>query len=478
VSQSTTPHSCDRAVLIQQDGELSEFADLLSELAVPVDECSAGFPDREQLKGAGIVIISGEMFLESGTPDLSLWPRTIAVVDDSSRTLVAHLNRIGVAMVIRRPIHPRALRLLLLHEIYRGPERRGRRRILIGHPIRISSGLFRTQATLLELSPAGARIELASALKVGSKIRILIGKELTKNKAVQFQAKVIRAIPASDKKNRAKSEIAVSILDATRHAKTIKAILDRFALGPAKWKTTRRKAVAESHRAASASHVETTDSGISRSLSPTHAPFTQSIAEPEIDDPQIDATAAHESTAPTSEVETLTTDPVIPDGLDSHASKPYDEAVSDDLSERRSDRRIPYDQRVVALGEEAARVLVGRDLCGGGMRIAATPSVAVGDALRVALHSGTETEPLVVLANAIRDDGDDGLVLSFDEMSESQREQLAAIIDSGDLETSSAMGEEIVIAEVLETTGSEGDAEIDAHLESVFDTSESLKDAR
>ena len=99
------------------------------------------------------------------------------------------------------------------------------------------------------------------------------------------------------------------------------------------------------------------------------------------------------------------------------------------------------------------------------MRIAATPSVTVGDALRVALHSGTETEPLVVLANALRDDGEDGLVLSFDEMSESQRERLEGIIGSGDLENSSAMGEENVIAVVLEPTGSRGDAEIDAFLE-------------
>ena len=54
----------------------------------------------------------------------------------------------------------------------------------------------------------------------------------------------------------------------------------------------------------------------------------------------------------------------------------------------------------MALGEEAARVLVGRDLSQGGMRIAANDAVGLGDVLRLALHCGTELEPVVVMAKA------------------------------------------------------------------------------
>jgi hypothetical protein len=493
VSQSTTPHSGERAVLLQHGRELAEFSDLLSELAMPVDECTTGFPPRELLAGARIVIASGKRLLESGTPNLGLWPRTIAVIDDSSRTLVNHLNRIGVAMVIRRPIHPRALRLLLLHEIYHGPERRVRRRVLIGHPIRISSGLFRPHATLLELSPTDARIELVNAPKVGSKIRILLGKELTKNKPVKLHAKIIRSTQASNNNDRDESEIAVAILDAKRHAKTIKAVLDRFALSPAKWKTKQPHTEPKSQRTASAPRVEVADNGISRSLPPTRTPSIRSEVEPEIDAPSTDGNTAHEGMVSSSRIGTVTIDPAIPDGIDCLSTDPASNDIadeppknSDDSDERRCDVRIPYDQRVVALGEEAARVLVGRDLCAGGMRIAATSSVAVGDVLRVALHGGTQSEPLVVLASALRDDGDDGLVLTFDDLSETQREQLDKIIAGGlpvhanndALEDAAAMGEAIVVAEVLETVTQESDAEIEVHLDSVFDTSEIMDDAR
>ena len=110
------------------------------------------------------------------------------------------------------------------------------------------------------------------------------------------------------------------------------------------------------------------------------------------------------------------------------------------------------------------------------MRIAATPAVSVGDVFRVALHSGAQTEPLVVLADALRDDGDDGIVLSFSELSESQNEQLEKIISTNlpvhtntdDLGDLAAIGEAIVLAESLETAKTQNDPEIDALLDSVF----------
>jgi hypothetical protein len=185
-------------------------------------------------------------------------------------------------------------------------------------------------------------------------------------------------------------------------------------------------------------------------------------------------------------------EPDVPDELAGDSGDRTNDEINDsreespgDSLERRRDVRVPYDERVVALGEEAARVLVGRDLSAGGMRIAATSSVTIGDVLRVALHSGTESEPLIVLASILRDDGNDGLVLSFEALSKSQQERLDEIIASGlpvhangdALEDASPLGEGIVVAEMLETINPESDAEVEAHIESVFDTSKAVKDA-
>ena len=120
----------------------------------------------------------------------------MAVVDGASKTMLAHLNRVGASLVIRRPIHPRTLRLALLHELYRGPERRKRKRTHIGHPIRVGAGLFKQRATLLELSDTGARVELPKEPKVGMKLNLLLGKELTLGKPLKLTAKVVRGIRA------------------------------------------------------------------------------------------------------------------------------------------------------------------------------------------------------------------------------------------------------------------------------------------
>ncbi len=453
MSQSTTPQSHNPAVLFQRDGELSEFADLLSELGIPVHEYTSDLPEPSELEGISLVVISGRRLLESGTLNLTRWPRTIAVVDDASKTLVTHLGRIGVAMVIRRPIHPHALRLLLLHEIYAGPERRIRKRVLVGHAIRVVSSLFRSPALLLELSPTGARIELANAPKVGSKMRILLGKDLTGTKPVKLHAKVIRSIVASGKKSRSESEIGVVLLDAQHHAKTIKGILDRFALSPAKWQTKTPANQLEARRRTTPLAKSHNIEASSRRLPPTQSPLLQTEVDSDVAD-----TESRLSPSFAEGVSVQATEPEVENFV-----RADDECVTTQLEsptdsrERRCEARIPYVERVVALDEEAARILVGRDLSSGGMRIAATPSITIGDILRVALHSGTQTEPLVVLAHALRDDGEDGLILSFDDLSESQREQLEMIISNGlpihassdYLDDSATFSESIIIAEML-----------------------------
>jgi hypothetical protein len=479
VSQSTPHSSPDRAVVFQENGELAEFVDLLSELAVPVEERSTAAIDFNDLEGARLIAISGRQLIEAGPKNVRQWPRTIAVIDDSSRTLVTHLSRIGVSMVIRRPIHPRALRLLLLHEIYTGPERRVRRRILIGHPIRIIAGLFRHQATLLELSSTGARVEAAHSPKVGASIKLLVGKDLTNGKPIKLNARVIRSLGSSTKQNRIVSEFGVSILSARRHEKTIKAILARFSLGPASWKSTPRPSELAS-LAASRAAVETAKNVSSRTLPPAHESIRIEEVPHGISPAATDALSGTE-TPPAPIVESLQAEVENSNALEAASSE-----LANGSADRRRDSRIAYDRHVLALGDEAARVLVGRDLSARGMRIAATPTISVGDTLHVALHVGTQTKPLVVVANALRDDGEAGIVLNFEDLTEQESEQLDEIVASGlpihasadPIDEEVVEDESIVVAEVIGSVGPKSDAEVEAYIESVFDTREPVEDVR
>lgn len=547
MSQSSKEKVKLRAVVIQRAGELSEIVQMLERLAVPVDiQDGASMPQPDEVSGAAVVIVTGSRLLDGATPNLTLWPRTVAVVDQASKTLVAHLNRVGAALVIRRPIHPRTLRLLLLHEIYRGPERRKRRRTLIGHPIRVGAGLFKQRATLLELSDSGARVDLPKAPKVGDKLSLLLGKELTHAKPLKLQAKVVRCARAAGEHGRGASEIGVAFVDPRRSGKAIASILDRFASGPASWNgkvdakpaasskdaSAQTEAATQSTAAATATDsaatkttvttavpTETDPEESARRLPPSHStslpPLRSAAGETERAGSsggtpvEVDADSGPGPEAASrperAESPEAAIDPPTPSDcvVESPSSPARDEAeaesgessavepLDDDATEsdasddeRRRDPRIPYDRRVVALGEEAARVLVGRDLSQGGMRIAANDTVDVGDTLRVALHCGTHFEPLIVLATARRDDGCAGIVLEFKDLSDGQREHLEKIIASSspiqaaDDEDFNARTGSVVMGEMLERvsraepTNVETESDIDAHLDSIFDTDE------
>ena len=552
MSESSSEQVNSRAVVIQRAGELSEFVTILKKLAVRVEIYDGpGLPSPEEVAHASVVVVAGKRLLEGRTPNLSLWPRTLAVADNASKTMLAHLNRVGASLVIRRPIHPRTLRLALLHELYRGPERRKRKRTHIGHPIRVGAGLFKQRATLLELSDTGARVELPKEPKVGMKLNLLLGKELTLGKPLKLTAKVVRGIRAPGENGRQDSIIGVAFVDPRKHHKAVSAILDRFAAGPASWSGKLEATADEAPAETTSPQVEPVPlpeeidpEASARRLPPTRAagprptpaaaatpPAAETPVEPvATDEPATSATTAapepkvkaeEEAAAATDEgtfhddlTETIEPDALPdPDEIEFEAdfdplappaedledvfedevasaldalSGEEDDPEKADPDERRSDPRIPYDRRVVALGEEAARVLVGRDLSHGGMRIGPTDAVDVGDTLRVALHCGTELEPLVVLATALRDDGVAGVVLEFQELSDGQRDHLEKIIASSSpvrmgrdedlFEKSGA----VVMGEMLETISKAGppppkeklvdsDDEINAHLDDLFD---------
>lgn len=469
MSKSSRKRASERAVVIQGDDELSEFVDVLRDLAVPVEiHAARTMPHPDELADTSIVVVSGRRLIETNTPNLSLWPRTIAIVDGSSRTLISHLNRLGASLIIRRPIHARTLRLLLLHEIYRGPERRNRRRTLIGHPIRAGSGLFKQNATLLELSPTGARVEVPGVPKVGSKLRLLIGKELTLDKPLKLDVKVIRCLRPFATNGSQGAEIGVAMLDPRRDAQTINSILSRFAKGPAPWsgKQTPRPTASPPIKPVETSvevlpddttaeeHAEAIDPGTSaRRLPPSHAVHTR------MDPPE----TTNFYGRPTN------------DAADSMRAEHDDKPRSD----RRQDPRVPYDQRVVALDEEAARVIVGRDLSHGGMRVESSDAISLGDTLRVALHCGTGQQPLIVLATAARDDGDGSTVLSFVGLSKSQHEAMDRIIATSlpihaHLDADEDVGDStIVVGEMLEKVGGEA-----RKGSSVLDAGEAVEDPR
>lgn len=97
-------------------------------------------------------------------------------------------------------------------------------------------------------------------------------------------------------------------------------------------------------------------------------------------------------------------------------------------SDRRLHERRAFEETVRALGREAGQAFVGRDLSLGGMRVDPHPELAVGDALTLELFGFAGSAPARVRATVVRDDGDDGLALRFDEVPAEVARRLEEIV--------------------------------------------------
>ncbi len=472
-----------KVILLQRDREFSEFVAVLTELDVPAMDCLSGLPTQEEIKGARLVIATAERLLDSGPPHLSQWPRTLAVIQNPSKTLSTHLSRIGVTMILHRPVHPRALRLLLLHELYRGPEKRERGRTLIGQSVRVGSGLFGTKGMLIDLAPSSARLQLTKALKLASTLRVQLGRELTQGPPLKLKARVVRCSTLPDQSG---YEVGLWILDARSNQEAIQSILDRFASGPANWgpePTDGQSAVG------SAVDTDSPDQ--------TPKPLTEPKKVPALPAPAAARRPARsQSTKPRAQVassrgtrasfEGNAPKPHAPlassRGTDASLEGDTQEIETQDVepTERRTQQRVPYDHRVVALDEEAARVLLACDLSIGGMRIVSKASLPMGSVLRIAVHSGAETEPLVLMSRVIRDDGPDGIVLAFEKLDPRQREVLEKMIaskgqicEASDPDSAqSELDDSLVIGELIDEVDFENAIE---DVDSLFDADESIE---
>jgi hypothetical protein len=100
------------------------------------------------------------------------------------------------------------------------------------------------------------------------------------------------------------------------------------------------------------------------------------------------------------------------------------------VDDRRRERRAAYSQTIPAFGERALRVLVGRDLSAGGMRVERHTDLWLGDHLQLAIYGDAGEAPMLIWGHVERSDGDDGMVIRFDPLDESVQARLERLVSN------------------------------------------------
>jgi hypothetical protein len=395
--------------ILIHDGELADVRNLLEELGVSfVERFGAATPADGQTSW-DLVIATPKRMLDFEVPESFPSPVRIAVLADGARTLRNMLKREMIEFLVRRPVHPSALRLLILHALYRGPEKREGARVTIGAPIRFRIGWRWRRGILVDLSVRGCRLLSSDRVRRGDRMELNLPSELTGRKALALTGRVTRCwtlVPDWP----GRDAIAVNFEALSGEAaQRLQATVECYASEPAALPPSIAKRYA-------------IDDAASEPLgSATHP-----------------GRVGHRDTR----------------SGDSGADATPDKGTATEREARgvRGERRR-YSRRVVALGGEITRVLIGRDLSVGGMRVDPQPALSVGDVLQIALYERTGEQPLVVSAEVSRDDADKGLALQFRGLSRAAERHLGRMVESLpylEVREEGDEGESVVVSEILD----------------------------
>jgi hypothetical protein len=384
------------SVLLLDDGELDDVQKMLEGLEISFGRVRGGAiargtpPPKDLLIATPRRINVVKADAEDGVAEP---PQRVVIVNEDSNTLRDHLRQVGFDYLVRRPVHPEALRLLILHCLYRGEEKRRDPRVAVGFEISFRAGLLNRKVTLADLSVRGCRLLSHTRFEVGKRIKLQIPEALEAGDPFSVAGRIIRV--DFDPKAGAGGLYSGGVLfdritEAAREALEI--IIEDRAQGPAVLRRPQSRT--------SGSKGGATDARGEQHSTPGEEPSARV-------DIEVDVRLERDQ-------------------------GPSGSAISAKAGEeRRQNRRGAYEQTVPAFGNRALRVLVGRDLSVGGMRIEHLPGLELGDRLHLAVYGDPGEPPFLIWGTVSRDDGNRGMALVFDPVEPEVGHQLEILV--GDL---------------------------------------------
>ncbi len=380
-------------VLLVDDGELDDVRDCLLAMGAEFAHLRGGaVPAKLEPPRDVFITSTRHATLARAWPkqDESGRPVRIAVVSEDSGTLRATLRQMGFTFLVRRPVHPIALRLLLLHALYHGQERRAKPRVPLGYRVSLKIGMRRRDALLVDLGEESCRVITQDAIPEASKVSVQVPSELCGDDAFTLPGRVVRC--QRDKSSPADGDYAVAIQFSQLGDSALSLLDEALAAHQLGAPTARDRRDAQT--AALDPNADEKSPRLVR-----RAP----LREREVEADRRPRAAAEAAPAEAK------------GGI-----------------ERRQKRRGRYPNRVVAAADDGTvhRVLIGRDLSAGGMRVDPQKDLVVGSKLRIALYDNARETPVVVVATVLRDDGKKGLALTFEHLEPATAKLLEQLVAS------------------------------------------------
>lgn len=392
-----------RVCLADEGGELSATRALLNELGIGWADLGPHTPERVDL------LISTPAHALSKTHGRSrVSSRSHIVIGRSlSRTLRKELERHPCDFVVETPVHPGALRALIEHSVYRGPERRTGLRAMLDGEVGVKAGFWTKKAKVLQLSERGAGL--------------LLDQPLT-------PTEVTLRLPSSWTGGR-KFELKAALLDQQKRPG--EGYLASFVFKSVDRGT--RKLLREIMKG-QASH-----GGLLQPASPIEADEASRAGK-------VAAGAAKRG-------------PIAVPKPNGAKQSGADKTGAD----KRRTKRKQFTKRVLATLHGQAQAVVSRDISAGGMRLDSDPDISEGDELKLALYGAKGSPPLVLRGVIVHSDPKTGLGLEFVDVSPKMKHRLETLVNESPIfgpapdDPSEGGRQKVVVTEIVDRVKADDD---------------------
>ena len=406
-------------ILLLDDGELNDIAATLENLDLPFTRLRGGQIPQEVRPPLDLLVTTPRRapVARRGSPPGAKpgCPTRIIAVEEDCNSMRRMLRRMGFHLLVRRPAHPEVWRLLIQRALYDGAERRDAARVPVGSEVRVAGDRASRRAVLLDISNRGCRLRSQSPFEPGAEISLEIGAEAAGGRPLSLHGRLVRTANEATSDDGIGHSAALlfdsSIDEATRLH--LARLLNTWASGPGSLAAPQLGA---------------------NTLPPCESPETPGFTLDEETDPAVVANLEVELSVP--------------------GDAPAEDGETDAQRGRRQNPRGSYSEKVLAFGERDNRVLMGRDLSSGGMRVEALPDLAPGDQFRLAIYGPDRPEPTMVDTEVVRDDGESGMALRFLDVAPDDAARLEKLVaclpDVESLESGEADGLGAVISEIVD----------------------------
>jgi hypothetical protein len=219
--------------LLVHNGELDELRSVIEGIGTSLTERRGALTEADAATAWDLIVATPSRILGIGL-NVTSKPIRIAIFDQDSKTLRSKLHNAGIRLMVRRPVHPAALRGLILYAVYRGPEKRRSRRVTVGAPIRVRAGWRQNSSILADLSLGGCRLISNSAIAPGKSFTLAVPAEVAGGKAFTLRASAIRSnLFKSDASHETHSVHARFEPPSQRKLKSLKETIIAYRDGPA-----------------------------------------------------------------------------------------------------------------------------------------------------------------------------------------------------------------------------------------------------